>query len=120
MNPYTLQSQLRVDDTITFRPRFSTQVVDGRVIAIKFNDGPLFGDGDAVSKVYVKYYAKDGNETVTDWVRPRRIYHINNELFQSKPVFTPGPRCTRPPYGWFCTRGQDHDGPCAAWPEGTL
>ena len=24
--------------------------------------------------------------------------------------------CTLPPLGWECTRGSDHDGPCAAWP----
>lgn len=24
--------------------------------------------------------------------------------------------CTIPPPGWFCTREQGHDGPCAAWP----
>jgi hypothetical protein len=40
-------------------------------------------------------------------------------MLQPHPVFTPGPRCTRPPLGWFCTRGLDHEGPCAAWPEGT-
>lgn len=26
--------------------------------------------------------------------------------------------CTRPPKGWHCTRGKDHPGPCAAWPDG--
>jgi hypothetical protein len=25
--------------------------------------------------------------------------------------------CTRPPPGWYCTRGPNHDGPCAAVPE---
>lgn len=24
--------------------------------------------------------------------------------------------CTRPPVGWYCTRGEGHDGPCAARP----
>jgi hypothetical protein len=27
--------------------------------------------------------------------------------------------CTIPPPGWRCTRGRGHDGPCAAWPDGT-
>lgn len=26
----------------------------------------------------------------------------------------PGPHCTYPPEGWFCTRDAGHDGPCAA------
>ena len=26
-------------------------------------------------------------------------------------------RCTRPPAGWYCTRGLNHQGPCAAHPE---
>jgi hypothetical protein len=24
------------------------------------------------------------------------------------------PPCTRPPAGWYCTRGDGHNGPCAA------
>ena len=27
--------------------------------------------------------------------------------------------CIRPPEGWRCTRGLDHEGPCAAWPVRT-
>lgn len=25
--------------------------------------------------------------------------------------------CEVPPEGWYCTRGADHEGPCAAWPN---
>lgn len=28
----------------------------------------------------------------------------------------PETACTRPPKGWTCSRGEDHDGPCAATP----
>lgn len=28
--------------------------------------------------------------------------------------FAAGPECDRPPEGWQCTRGRDHEGPCAA------
>ncbi len=28
-------------------------------------------------------------------------------------------RCTRPPAGWWCSRTEGHDGPCAARPEST-
>lgn len=27
-------------------------------------------------------------------------------------------RCTIPPEGWWCSRGDGHDGPCAARSEG--
>lgn len=36
---------------------------------------------------------------------------------QNRPVFeNPDNLCEVPPTGWFCTRENGHDGPCAAWP----
>lgn len=31
---------------------------------------------------------------------------------------TAPPECRRPPLGWACSRGEGHDGPCAARPTG--
>ena len=30
------------------------------------------------------------------------------------------PSCTKAPKGWYCTRDEGHDGPCAAWYVKTL
>lgn len=32
-------------------------------------------------------------------------------------LFVPDFRCQVPPRGWWCSRGDGHDGPCAARPK---
>lgn len=33
------------------------------------------------------------------------------------PTCVPRPgECTLPPAGWWCSRGEGHEGPCAPWP----
>lgn len=74
MNPYTLGTVLRQGDRIDFRPRWTRQVIDGTVAAIKYSRS-----GDAVSKVYVRYRVHDamfGRYSEYQWVTPRRIYHV--------------------------------------------
>ena len=79
---------------------------------------------------------KHGNSWgyLIDWVYKRkrdeggcRACPYGSEICQTDPGANIGTEeipiyldeCIRPPEGWRCTRGLDHEGPCAAWPVRT-
>lgn len=35
-------------------------------------------------------------------------------MYEDREILT----CKTPPEGWYCTRGEGHRGPCAAYPDG--
>lgn len=74
MNPY--YSDLKRGDKISFRPRFTQQVVTGTVLAIHKPST----DSSRVKRVYVEFSVRDdwtgSVSRDTQWVRPYRIYHV--------------------------------------------
>lgn len=70
------------------------------------------GHGDAVA--FLVTDAKGKKFTIYNALLAEAIRKIAKDKGSSLQVDAV---CTIPDYGWFCTRGEGHDGPCAAWPN---
>lgn len=61
---------------------------------------------------------------VIDGGAPRDSTSMHNKVFRTKApaefIEVKVPVCSRPPHGYFCTRGEGHEGPCAAYPSSQI